>query len=78
VLIQLASRVLHGSPAPLRYFQSRRDALTMRRQRIHKPSDKSRDFICRRIQREMTTIDNVDLSIGYITLIGFRFGGVKR
>jgi hypothetical protein len=46
--------------------------------RAYELTYQSRNFIRCRIQREMTTIYNVDFSIGDISAVGFRFRGVKR
>lgn len=46
--------------------------------RLHERTDKSGNFIRCRVQREMTTIDNMDLRIGHISPVGFRLRGVKR
>ena len=45
---------------------------------LHELTYKRRNFIRCRIQREMTTIDNVDFSVGHISPVGFRLRGVKR
>jgi hypothetical protein len=45
---------------------------------LHELTYQSRNFIRCRIEREMTTIDNMDFSIGHISPVGFRLRGVKR
>jgi hypothetical protein len=46
--------------------------------RPHELTYQSRNFVRCRVQCEMTTIYNVDFSIGHISPVGFRFRGVKR
>src|SRR5580693_1800736 len=46
--------------------------------RLHELTDKRPNFIRCRVQREMTTIDNMDFSIGHISPVGFWLRGVKR
>src|SRR5579862_10009213 len=46
--------------------------------RLHELIDERGNFIRGRVEGEMTPIDNVDVSIGYISPVGFRLGGVKR
>jgi len=45
---------------------------------LHELTYQSRNFIRCRIEREMTTIHNVDFSIGHISPVGFRLRGVTR
>ena len=46
--------------------------------RHHELTYERRNFICCRIQREMTTIDDADFSIGHVSPVGLRLRGVKR
>src|SRR5882724_2152697 len=45
---------------------------------LHELTCQRRNIIRCRIQREMTTIDNVDFGIGHISPVRFRLRGVKR
>src|SRR5467141_2549040 len=45
---------------------------------LHELTYQRRNIICCRIQREMTTIDNVDFGIWHISPVRFRLRGVKR
>src|SRR5260370_28896504 len=45
---------------------------------LHELTYKRRNIIRCRIQREMTTIDNVDFGIWHISPVRFRLRGVKR
>src|SRR5437016_14015651 len=45
---------------------------------LHELTYQRRNILRRRIQREMTTIDNVDFGTGHISPVRFRLRGVKR
>jgi hypothetical protein len=45
---------------------------------LHEASDELRDFICGRIQCEMTGIENMNLGLRHILAIAFRFAEIER